>query len=108
MRSRVEGQILSAGCGDQDAIADPVLAAMDVASVGLVLQLAAEVGSILSRELGRKKFLVDGRTSGLCLVVGQRVQQERSSMVDIILRIRVSPTRRPTPRKRSWSRTDIL
>lgn len=108
MRSGVEGQILAAGCGDQDAIADPVLAAMDVASVGLILQLAAEVGSILSRELGRKQLLVDGRTSGLCLVVGQRVQQERSSMIDIILRTRVSPTRTPTPRKRTWPRTDIL
>lgn len=47
----MEGYIVAAGCGDQDAIVNPVLAAMDVASVGLILQLAAEVCSILSREL---------------------------------------------------------
>lgn len=37
----MEGYILAAGCGDQDAVLDPVLAAMDVASVGLIPQLAA-------------------------------------------------------------------
>lgn len=100
----MEGYIVAAGCGDQDAIVNPVLAAMDVASVGLIPQLAAEVCSILSRELGRKQFLVEGDTSGLCLVVGQWVQQKRSSMVDIILIILVSPTRPLIPRKRPCPR----
>jgi hypothetical protein len=36
VRSRVEGHVLAAGCGDQDAIMDPVLAGMDVTSVGLI------------------------------------------------------------------------
>lgn len=81
----MEGHIVAVGCGGQDAIANPVLAAMDVASVGLIPQLAAEIGSILSRQLGRKQFLVEGHTSSLCLVVGQRVQQKRPRVVDIIL-----------------------
>lgn len=49
---------------------DPVPATMDMTSVGLISQLAAEVGSILSWELRGKQFLVEGLTSGLCLVVG--------------------------------------
>lgn len=99
MRSRAERDIIAAGCGDQDAVANPVLAAVDIASVGLIAQLAAEIGGVLGRELGREQLLVEGLAGGQCLVVGQRVQQKRPGMVDIILGSHVSPTRAPAPRK---------
>lgn len=83
---------------------NPVLAAMNITSVGLITQLAAKVGSVLSRELRRKQFFIEGRTSGLCLIIGQRVQQKRSSMVDIILKAQVSTIRPPTPPEATLAR----
>lgn len=65
--------MIAAGRGDQDAVANPVPAAVDIASVGLIAQLAAEIGGVLGRELGRKQLLAEGDAGGLCLVVGQRV-----------------------------------